>query len=487
METIHLKTVDPVSQHLLRLAAQRGIELPWERYERLQPQDGFMRLGLSCPFECMHGPCRIDPFGRGPAAGICGLGRDEMVAAMLLRLCQRGAMEALSAVPWCNGEQGIRYSGSLGKLIGQVLSGSGQSELSCAEIVTASEQLQRPSCSYEDLLLQALRLGLLVLGLVEQAGQPTTVESLPCRSGYGVIADGRIRIGFAGQPPEGLISAFQEEVQGAEAAVALLALGEWLTLNDGFMPIGTTSGESELLLSSGAIHLLVAGRGTDPGILQLCGRMNIPVVTNGSVAEAADMVKRARDYAEQSSLPDPFADIPAGISHDVLMSDQAFSKILTGESAEMVGLVGGSDSPHLPLGRLPAELASKLGGNGIKLAGWGDAALWMARQGTGASTPMILENQQGPLLAVKGLAQAGRLDALRGICFTGMRRCQEFSLALGLAYIGCRVSIATPIPIQGSRAVMNALDQMLQQSNGQLLHFDHPATSDILSEWFTRP
>jgi hypothetical protein len=215
--------------------------------------------------------------------------------------------------------------------------------------------------------------------------------------------------------------------------------------------------------------------------------MNIPVVTNGSVAETADMVKRARDYAEQSSLPDPFVDIPAGIPHDVIMSETAFSKILTGESAGMVGLVGGSDSPHLPLGRLPAELASKLGGNGIKVAGWGDAALWMARQGDGSSTPMILENQQGPLLAVKGLAQAGRLDALRGICFTGMRRCQEFSLALGLAYIGCRVSIATPIPIQGSRAVMNALDQMLQQSNGQLLHFDHPATSEILSEWFTKP
>jgi hypothetical protein len=34
---------------------------------------------------------------------------------------------------------------------------------------------------------------------------------------------------------------------------------------------------------------------------------------------------------------------------------------------------------------------------------------------------------------------------------------------------------------------MNALDQMLQQSNGQLLHFDHPATSEILSEWFTKP
>ncbi len=67
METIHLKTVDPISQKLLLSASQLGLELPWERFEKLQPQDGFLRLGLSCPFGCMQGPCRIDPFGRGPS------------------------------------------------------------------------------------------------------------------------------------------------------------------------------------------------------------------------------------------------------------------------------------------------------------------------------------------------------------------------------------------------------------------------------------
>jgi hypothetical protein len=410
-----------------------------------------------------------------------------MVAATLLRLSQRGALEALSAVPWCSGEQEPAYSETLGELIGRVLSGSGQAKLSCAEIVSASQQLQRPSYSYQELLLQALRLGLLTLGLVEQAGQQTNAESLLCRSGYGVLADGRIRIGCTGQPPEGLVSALEKEARGAETAVALLALGEWLPLSDRFMPIGTTSGESELLLSSGAIHLLIAGSGTDPGIVRLCGRMNIPVVTDGSKAEIADMVQRARDYAERSALADPFADIPAGTVSDVIMAEQAFSKIIAGDSEGMVGLIGGSDSPYLPLGSLPVELASKLAGDGIRVTGWGDAALWMARQGTEGATPLMLENKQGPLLAVKGLAQAGRLDTLRGICFTGMRRCQEFSLALGLACIGCRVSIATPIPIQGSRAVMNALEQILQKNNGQLLHFDHPATSDILSEWFARP
>ena len=97
METIHFKTVDPVSQDLLRGAAQKGLSLNWERYEKQQPQDGFLRLGLSCPYGCMQGPCRIDPYGRGAQRGICGMDRDTMAAAFLLRLALQGVLEMGSA------------------------------------------------------------------------------------------------------------------------------------------------------------------------------------------------------------------------------------------------------------------------------------------------------------------------------------------------------------------------------------------------------
>src|SRR4030066_2110250 len=99
MDTIHLKTVDPLSQELLKSAYQRGIKINWDRYEKLQPQDGFLRVGLSCPFGCLQGPCRIDPFGRGPDRGICGLDRDGMVSALLLRLTVQGALEAMKELP----------------------------------------------------------------------------------------------------------------------------------------------------------------------------------------------------------------------------------------------------------------------------------------------------------------------------------------------------------------------------------------------------
>ena len=109
----------------------------------------------------------------------------------------------------------------------------------------------------------------------------------------------------------------------------------------------------------------------------------------------------------------------------------------------------------------------------------------LAHPDVSGEQPLTLERNQGPLLAVKGLAEAGRLDSIKGICFTGMRDVQEFSMALGLAYLGCRVSIATPIPLQGSRIVKDALSQMIEENGGELLHFDYPAGADKLVDWFT--
>ena len=127
------------------------------------------------------------------------------------------------------------------------------------------------------------------------------------------------------------------------------------------------------------------------------------------------------------------------------------------------------------------------GFNGLQVAAWGDAALWLLKAGPSSqegNPPLPLENRQGPLLAVKALAAAGQLERLQGICFTGMMSCLELAAALGLAYLGCRVSVATPIPILGSRTVTDTLSDILQQNGGQLLHFDHPAQTRELSEWF---
>ena len=278
MEAIHLKTIDPVSQKLLRIASRRGIELNWERYEKLQPQDGFLRLGLSCPYGCMQGPCRIDPFARGPEKGVCGLGRDEMVAGMLLRLCLQGAMDAAGHVPSSDGIPDLRFSATLSEMITPILSKAGQRDLSAGDIFKGAAMLQRPSQSSEQLLEQSLRLSLLTLGFLEQCAEKSTSDSIAFSAGYGTIADPSIRIGFSGRPPAALVEALaRESSQDANEPITLVSLGEWILLKDRFMPIACTSGESELLVGAGAIHLLVAGPGTDPGVIDLCKQLKVPV------------------------------------------------------------------------------------------------------------------------------------------------------------------------------------------------------------------
>jgi hypothetical protein len=117
--------------------------------------------------------------------------------------------------------------------------------------------------------------------------------------------------------------------------------------------------------------------------------------------------------------------------------------------------------------------------------------LWVLKTGALSQEQAIpiltLENVQGPLHVVKGLESEGQMQRLKGICFIGLKSCQEMAAATGLAYLGCRVSLATPIPIQGSSAVIDALSEMLQSQGGQLLHFDHPAYVGELVEWFTNP
>lgn len=71
-------------------ARQDGIDTVWERHDDQQPQCGFCDMGLSCRI-CIMGPCRVDPFGQGPQAGVCGADADIIVARNLCRMIAAGA------------------------------------------------------------------------------------------------------------------------------------------------------------------------------------------------------------------------------------------------------------------------------------------------------------------------------------------------------------------------------------------------------------
>lgn len=88
-EVVMKKSTDVASQALIIEAERVGIEVMWDRLKLQQPLCGFGELGVCCRL-CMQGPCRIDPFGKGPTRGICGATADTIVARNLIRAIAGG-------------------------------------------------------------------------------------------------------------------------------------------------------------------------------------------------------------------------------------------------------------------------------------------------------------------------------------------------------------------------------------------------------------
>jgi hypothetical protein len=490
MEAIHLKTVDPISQELLRSAAQRGIQLNWERHEKQQPQDGFQRLGLSCPYGCMQGPCRIDPFGRGADRGLCGLDRDAMVAAFLLRLCMRGALEALQHYLPEKVTPDRSMPASLNKMLSRAIKNLGGDCLAASEIHESGSLLSRPGEPVETLVEKALRLGLLTLALSErrrQAGR-ASVQSR-CRVGYGILSAGEVCIGIAGQPSEGsLLSLEKEAFRKGSPAVQMVSLGSWVRGREGLLPFGCTSGEAELLLSTGKIHSLFAGPGTDPSLFELCRSLEIPSARSEEAVKPGELIRLARKRQSQSSRQALTFDPSLVGEGRVITGPQELGSILKKSAPQKIALVMGSDALLQPMGWLPVEVATHLMGEGFQVVGWGDAALWMVKNGLAADRrkPAVAVLDDDAWLALESLAAGNLMKGLRGICFTGLKTCRDLSVALGWASLGVRVCVSSPLPFWGSETVRTVLSRKVETVGGTFTHYDHPAEPQEILEWFNK-
>ena len=84
------RSIDPATIEMLEHVAAANMPVAWDRYDAQQPQCGFGQLGICCR-NCTMGPCRIDPFGEGPAEGICGATADIIAARNLVRMIAAGA------------------------------------------------------------------------------------------------------------------------------------------------------------------------------------------------------------------------------------------------------------------------------------------------------------------------------------------------------------------------------------------------------------
>jgi len=81
---------DETTRQVLDQTSELEAPTIWDRFEKMQPQCGFGKLGLCCK-NCNLGPCRIDPFGLGAQAGVCGATAETIVARNLARKTAAGA------------------------------------------------------------------------------------------------------------------------------------------------------------------------------------------------------------------------------------------------------------------------------------------------------------------------------------------------------------------------------------------------------------
>jgi carbon-monoxide dehydrogenase catalytic subunit len=84
-----LKFADKATREMVAHAAAGNMSTIWDRWDAQQPQCGFGTLGLCCR-HCSMGPCRIDPFGKGPQVGACGATADTIAARHLARMIAAG-------------------------------------------------------------------------------------------------------------------------------------------------------------------------------------------------------------------------------------------------------------------------------------------------------------------------------------------------------------------------------------------------------------
>jgi len=84
------RILDEATKKGLERAEEVGATNVWERFETMQPECSFGKLGLCCK-NCNLGPCRIDPFGMGADRGICGATAATIAARNLARNTAAGA------------------------------------------------------------------------------------------------------------------------------------------------------------------------------------------------------------------------------------------------------------------------------------------------------------------------------------------------------------------------------------------------------------
>ncbi len=484
MRQVRRKTMDTAARDYLLKAKTEGLQLSWNKYEGMLPQDGFSQLGLSC-HECLQGPCRLNPFRPEEISTVCGLGKDELAFAWLTRQASQKC-ELVASVTQMLAE--LRQKAIDGVITPDLLqsaaakwSVSGESAvdlvtgltLKFSELAYAQNQCKSNIMSY------LKSLGAQQIKLVSFNADLAVVLYGQCKSqsrwvGLAVLKASAVNICLDGASPSLQASALelidelkQEAIQqGASDGLNVVLAGDFSTAFD--FNTACNAGTTEFAILTGLVDLYLIG--------ESLGNGRIPAVGYHTVVASAVYTKEAlrevflkgiaayagRDLTKVKGSNQVESALAVGAIDPQWIKAQLDQGLVKG-----ICVIGGGSNLKLTEDQASLELAKTLGLKNVLCLTYGNSAVTLAKYGylnpkKQEAAPLISsvggESDAGKILEVLEFAGAGNVLAV----FPELTTARDLQMALALAQTGAKVFTGTPLPVAGSAKISEEIGKVIE-------------------------
>ena len=501
MRRVRVKTTDNTLQDLIRYAASSGLDLMWDRYERMVPQCGFSMAGLCCSC-CTQGPCRVNPFSESEERTICGRDREGLVAAAFSNLVASGAAAHLA---YAHSEHAD--GGSL-PVTGWIAPDRTLCDPHMAVIraqTAATEGKAPPVELFKAAIDAAVSSFMAGAAAVQdrdrQLGAPVIA---PVRTGIWAMSPGTVNILYAGSLPSGQLSTLQKAFSG-QAAVYGCA-GSEMSRSYVIPPVAGYAMQ-ELPLATGLVDAIVLGdMCAAPALAAVAQKEDVPVFLSG-VSDPGVVLKSAENHyrRNQGRVLGRRADAPEAVigfypgSFDRI-SDEAWQSATARSTTKGVVIISGCgnvkeavDGPSVRAARSAIE-------RGYAVLATGCAALAIAKAGLmapGSGGCDCSPTSLGGLVALAA-GVAGPAVMHFGSCWETARalefarmlqkrheaqgkefsvtvempelsRAAAWSSALAVAALGIETRVGPVFMLDGTKSALDALEEALCSSGGRKL------------------
>ena len=483
MEFIQRKTADKAVDGFLSKAAEKGISLAWDRYEKQLPQCGFCESGLNCR-DCLQGPCISHPFRDESKVGVCGKDKDILGIHSLLRLVLQGTMSYLDQLSDFakgveSGEISPKNKGQADQIIKQVygLFGNGETEVLeefpealidswkargiypegiGRDLFKASQKLEGGIASVNDTLLWAFKSSL--LGCVAQRLQGRLKRSVfgdivptELEVNLGVLQKGTPNILLYGHFSPLLKQKIAELAEKKKVGVMGVCTDPLLPPYS-FSPV-TNYASQEIPLMTGAVDLIVAGdQFVNPSLVDVAREWNVTIVPTEVLNRGQDLKRFAEQIVDQAKKA---FDARSGVSRDIpdvkesaVMGFSAenvdVKKIVKGINAgkiKGIAILAGSNNVKFTQDKEIVSMALEFLKNDVFCISEGEASVSLAKRGflnpqqqekncgKGLSDLLSSLGENIPsILDFGGSQDGGVTDFLLGIARAGTKQLKDYPI-----------------------------------------------------------